>query len=73
MSAAGPVLAHGPVPADPPTLLGLVFGWTLEPAVLLPLLAVAMAWIWIVRRIDRLHPASPVPRRRSVAFLGGLA
>jgi putative copper resistance protein D len=72
-NAAGPVLAHGPVPADPPTLLGLVFGWTLEPAVLLPLLSVAIAWIWIVRRIDRLHPASPVPRRRSVAFLGGLA
>ena len=54
-------------------MLGLVFGWTLEPAVLLPLLSVAIAWIWIVRRIDRLHPASPVPRRRSVAFLGGLA
>jgi putative copper resistance protein D len=71
--AAGPVLAHGPVPAEPPTLLGLVFGWTLEPAVLLPLLAAAVAWIWIVRRIDRSHPANPVPVRRSAAFLGGLA
>jgi putative membrane protein len=71
--AAGPVLAHGRVPAEPPTLLGLVFGWTLEPAVLLPLLAAAVAWIWIVRRIDRSHPANPVPVRRSAAFLGGLA
>jgi putative copper resistance protein D len=67
------VLAHGPVPAEPPTVLNLVLGWTLEPAVALPLLAAALGWIWIVRRIDRLHPASPVPRRRSVAFLGGLA
>ncbi|HEX3427828.1 MAG TPA: cytochrome c oxidase assembly protein [Candidatus Limnocylindrales bacterium] len=71
--AASPVLAHGPVPAEPPTVLNLVLGWTLEPAVALPLLAAALGWIWIVRRIDRLHPASPVPRRRSVAFLGGLA
>jgi putative membrane protein len=71
--AAGPVLAHGPVPAEPPTLLGLVLGWTLEPAVLLPLLGAAVAWIWIVRRIDRAHPANPVPARRSAAFLGGLA
>jgi putative copper resistance protein D len=71
--AAGPVLAHGPTPADPPTAPGLVLGWTLEPAVLLPLLAAAAGWIWIVRRIDRRHPANPVPRRRSVAFLGGLA
>jgi putative membrane protein len=71
--AAGPVLAHGPVPAEAPTALGLAFGWTLEPAVLLPLLAAALGWIWIVRRIDRLHPGNPVPRRRTAAFLGGLA
>jgi putative membrane protein len=71
--AAGPVLAHGPVPADPPTVLGMVFGWTLEPAVLLPLLAAGIGWIRIVRLIDRRHPANPVPRRRTVAFLGGLA
>lgn len=69
---AGPVLAHGPVPAEPPTLLGLAFGWTLEPAVVLPLLATVLGWIWIVRRIDRLHPDNPVPVRRSVAFLAGL-
>jgi len=73
LAAAAPVLAHGPVPTEPPTLLNLAFGWTIEPAVLLPLLAAAFAWIRIVRRIDRDHPASPVPRRRSAAFLGGLA
>jgi putative copper resistance protein D len=73
VSATSPVLAHGPVPAAPPTALGLLFGWTFEPAVLLPLLVAALGWIWVVRRIDRRHPANPVPRRRSVAFLGGLA
>jgi putative copper resistance protein D len=71
--AATPVLAHGPTPTEPPTALGLLFGWTFEPAVLLPLLVAAMAWIGIVRRVDRAHPANPVPRRRSGAFLGGLA
>jgi putative membrane protein len=54
-------------------VLGMVFGWTLEPAVLLPLLAAGIGWIRIVRLIDRRHPANPVPRRRTVAFLGGLA
>ena len=71
--AAAPVLAHGPVPAGPPTALNLLFGWNLEPAVVLPLLVAAYGWIWAVRRIDRAHPASPVPRRRSVVFLAGLA
>ncbi len=69
---AGAVLAHGPVPAEPPTLLGLVLGWTIEPAVLLPLLVAGGGWVWMIRSIDRLHPANPVPRRRTVAFLGGL-
>jgi putative membrane protein len=71
--AAGVALAHGEVPAEPPSVAGLFFGWSLEPAVALPILAAAGAWIWAVRRVDRLHPRSPVPRRRTAAFLGGLA
>ncbi|HEV7810337.1 MAG TPA: cytochrome c oxidase assembly protein [Candidatus Limnocylindrales bacterium] len=70
---AGPVSAHGPVPPVPPDAGNLVFGWSIEPAVILPLVAAVFAWIRIVRSIDRAHPANPVPRRRSVAFLGGLA
>jgi len=73
LAAAGTVLAHGPVPAEPPTVFNLLFGWNVEPAVLLPLLAAALGWVWAVRRIARAHPANPVPRRRTVAFLGGLA
>jgi putative membrane protein len=71
--ATGAVLAHGPVPAEPPSLANLALGWTFEPAVVLPLGAAAVGWLRIVRRIDRAHPANPVPRRRTVAFLGGLA
>ena len=67
------VFAHGPVPADPPSVGGLVFGWSFEPAILLPLALVALAWVMAVRHVDAAHPASRVPRIRTVAFLGGLA
>ncbi len=70
---AAPVLAHGSVPDGPPTVARLVFGWSLEPAVVVGLGIAALAWVALVRRIDRAHPANPVPRRRSVAFLAGLA
>jgi putative copper resistance protein D len=70
---AGSALAHGAVPAEAPSIATLALGWTFEPAVVLPLLAAAVGWLRIVRRIDRAHPAHPVPRRRTVAFLAGLA
>ena len=69
----GLVLAHGVVPAEPPSIAGFVLGWTFEPTIALPLAAAAFGWIRMVGRIDRAHPANPVPRRRSVAFLAGLA
>lgn len=68
-----PALAHGGLPAAEPSAAGLILGWTFEPAVVLPLLAATIGWLRIVRRIDRAHPANPVPRRRTVAFLAGLA
>jgi putative membrane protein len=72
--AARAVLAHGGVvPTEPPTLANLALDWTFEPAVVLPLLAAALGWLRIVQRIDQAHPANPVPRRRTVAFLAGLA
>jgi putative membrane protein len=37
------------------------------------LLGAALGWLRIVQRIDQAHPANPVPRRRTVAFLAGLA
>ena len=72
-SGAGPVLAHGAVPAEAPTVGSFVLDWTFEPAVALPLLVAAVGWLRIVGRVDQAHPASPVPRRRTVAFLAGLA
>ena len=71
--AARGASAHGPAPATPPDPANLLFGWSIEPAVLLPLVVAAIAWVRIVRRVDRAHPHNPVPRGRSVAFLAGLA
>jgi len=67
-----PALAHGPVPADPPTLLNLALGWSFEPALILPLVAAAWLWTRAVRRVNAAHADNPVPRRRSVFFLAGL-
>lgn len=69
---ADPTLAHGPVPAEAPTAASLLLGWTFEP---LPTLAIAVAigwWLWAIRRVDSLHPASPVPSSRTVAFLAAM-
>lgn len=73
MAFPASVFAHGPVPADPPAVGGLVFGWSFEPAILLPLALVAVGWVMAVRHVNAAHPSSPVPRIRTAAFLGGLA
>lgn len=71
---AGPdaVLAHGVVPAAP-TWPGVLLDWSFDPTVVLPLVLTAALYLQAVRFVDRAHPASPVPRRRTVAFLAGLA
>lgn len=71
-AGAGPVLAHGTTPPEPPTAASLLLGWTFEP---LPTLAIAAAiawWLWAVARVDARHPANPVPRRRTGAFLAAM-
>jgi putative copper resistance protein D len=72
LAVVGPVAAHGPVPVDAPSAASLLLGWTFEP---LPTLGIALGvgwWSWAVRRVDAAHPGNPVPRRRTVAFLGGM-
>ena len=72
IALAQPVAAHGSVPSEAPTATSLLLGWTFEP---IPTLAIAAAlawWLWAVRRVDAVHPANPVPRRRSVAFVGAM-
>jgi putative copper resistance protein D len=71
--AAGPVLAHGEVPAEPPDLAILATAWSFDPTIAIPLIATAAAWLWAVRRIGRRHPRNPVSPLRSAAFLAGLA
>jgi cytochrome c oxidase assembly factor CtaG len=70
---ASPALAHGPIPVEPPTLATLAYGWSFDPAVVLPLAVLALGWIIAVRRVDVAHPTNPMPRLRTVAFFGGLA
>jgi len=72
LAAPATVLAHGPVPAEPPSVANILFGWSFEPLVLLPLVGSAVAWMLAVRRVNAAHPATPVPRSRTLAFLGGL-
>ena len=65
-------LAHGAeVPPAPDAATFLA--WSADPTVLVPLLVSLVLFLWLVRRVDRAHPASPVPRRRVLAFLGALA
>jgi len=70
--APGPALAHGDEVPPAPELATLVTGWSFEPLVALPLLLTALAYLWLVRRVDRAHAATPVPVSRSACFLGGL-
>jgi putative membrane protein len=72
-SAAGSTLAHGDVPVEPPTAANLLLGWVFEPLPTIAILVACLAWIWAVRRVAAAHPENPVPRRRSVAFAGGMA
>ena len=72
LALPGVVAAHGPVPHEPPTVAALALGWHLDPLVVGGLVASALAWLAIVRRVGRLHPGRPVPRARTAAFFGGL-
>ena len=67
-----PVYAHGPVPTEALTVASLLLGWTFEPIPTLGIAVVVGWWLWAVRRVNAAHPSNPVPRARSVAFLGGM-
>ena len=72
LAAPRAAAAHGVVTEGPPTVANLLFGWTFEPAVVIPLVASWVAWRYAVRRVNAQHPANPVPRIRSLAFYGAL-
>ena len=67
------VEAHGIAAAPPSDILGFLSLWSFDPFVQVPLMATAVAYVSAVRSVNRAHPANPVPLRRGVAFLAGLA
>jgi cytochrome c oxidase assembly factor CtaG len=68
-----PVAAHGVVPVEAPTVASLLLDWTFEPLPTLGIAAATLWWLWAVRRVDSVHPANPVPRSRTIAFLAAMA
>jgi cytochrome c oxidase assembly factor CtaG len=73
LALAVPASAHGPAPAEPPTVVSLLFGWTFPPLPTLAIIAALLWWRWAVGRVNAAHPANRVPRRRSVYFSLGMA
>jgi putative copper resistance protein D len=70
---AASVAAHGQEVPDAPTLASLALGWSFDPLVWLPIAAATLLWLAAVWRVDAAHPATPVPIRRTVFFLAGMA
>ena len=64
-------LAHGEEAA--PSFPGILFDWRPEPLILAGVALAVAAWLWMSRRVTRLHPLHPPSRWRSAAFFGGLA
>jgi putative copper resistance protein D len=65
-------LAHGGDVPPAPDLAAFVLGWSFHPQVAISLLVAAAAYLWAVRRVNRAHPAHPVPPDRPILFLAGL-
>ena len=70
--AAGTVFAHGSVPPEPPGPGTLLLGWSFEQVLVLPLLALGIAWWRLIGAVDRAHPDHPVPAIRRWSFFAGL-
>jgi cytochrome c oxidase assembly factor CtaG len=70
--APAALLAHGDE-AVAPSFPGLLFDWRPEPLILAGVAIAMVIWLWMVRRVARLHPLHPPSRWQSAAFLGGLA
>ena len=72
VAIAAPAAAHGTAPDVPPSIGGLLLGWTFAPVPTLTIVASLAWWRWAVGRVNAAHPDNPVPRGRSVAFAGGM-
>lgn len=72
LAGAPAVQAHGDEVPPAPTVGSFLASWAFEPLVQVPLILAAVAWLVLVRRVDRAHPGNPVPRARTASFLAGL-
>ena len=73
LAAAGQTFAHGDLAPVEPSIWSFLVDWSFQPLLQVPLLLTAILYLGGARRVAREHPASPVPRRRVVAFIAGLA
>lgn len=70
--SAGVVLAHGSG-AAPPTPIGVVGSWSLDPIPWIGTVTAGVAYLVAARRVNRGQPRAPIPAWRQVAWLSGLA
>ncbi len=56
-----------------PSALDFILDWSFDPTIQLPLIMLTAAYLWAVRRVDRVHPGNPVPRAHIACFLAGMA
>ncbi len=66
-------LAHGGVVLAAPTVASFLFGWSFDPTVWLPAIGAVLLWRAGVARTNRAHPGRPVDRRRTAAWVAGVA
>jgi cytochrome c oxidase assembly factor CtaG len=66
-----PVAAHGVAPTPGP-LIDVLLSWSVEWYTVVPLLAAAWLYHQAIARVDRAHPANPVPRWRGWSWYAGL-
>lgn len=71
--AAASASAHGAAVPPEPSAVDLALRWSFDPTIQLPIVFAVVLWLLVVRGVDRAHPATPVPRHRTVAFLAALA
>ncbi len=71
LASPATVAAHGaePLPLDARTA---ITAWSLEVHIWLPIVLLALAYRAGVRSVAGAHPGNPVPRRRALAWYGGL-
>jgi putative copper resistance protein D len=70
--APGGVAAHGEVPPAP-TWPDVLWAWAFSPLPIVGVIAAAVGYWWLVRRVAARHPRNPVPSHRHWAWYGGLA